>query len=194
MKTQIITALKFLVVLTFLTGIIYPLVMTGTAQIIYHSKANGSLITNDGKVIGSDLIGQNFDSIIYFWSRPSVIGYNPVPSGASNYGPTSDTLRKLATSRLELFALANSVTDKPAIPKEMIYASGSGLDPHISQEAALLQVDRISDARHLSSAQKEKLIEKIKELTEAPQFLILGQERVNVMKLNIELNEITKNN
>jgi K+-transporting ATPase ATPase C chain len=194
MKTQILTALKFLIVLTILTGIIYPLVMTGTAQIIYHSKANGSLITNDGKVIGSELIGQNFDSTIYFWSRPSVIGYNPVPSGASNYGPASDTLRKLATSRLDMFALANSVAHKPAIPKEMIYASGSGLDPHISQEAALLQVDRVSDARHLSTTQKENLIEKIKELTDTPQFLILGQERVNVLKLNIELNEIAKNN
>jgi potassium-transporting ATPase KdpC subunit len=180
--------------MTILTGIIYPLIMTGTAQLIYHSKANGSLIMRDGKVIGSDLIGQNFDSIIYFWSRPSVIGYNPVPSGASNYGPVSDTLRKLVASRIDLFARANSINNKPDIPKEMIFASGSGLDPHISKEAALLQVDRVSDARHLSSSQKEKLIEEVKEMTETPQFLFLGQERVNVLKLNIELNKIAKNN
>ena len=136
MKTQTITALKFLLILTILTGIIYPLVMTGIAQLIYPSKANGSLIMKDGKIIGSELIGQNFDSTIYFWSRPSAIGYNPIPSGASNLGPTSDTLRKLVTSRLDLFAKSNSINDKLTIPKEMIFASGSGLDPHISPEGS----------------------------------------------------------
>ena len=95
------------------------------------------LILKDGKVIGSELIGQKFDSSIYFWSRPSVIGYNPVPSGASNYGPTSDTLKKLVESRRVSFAKMNSITDLSAIPKEMIFASASGLDPHISPEAAL---------------------------------------------------------
>ncbi len=104
MKSQIITALKFLMLLTILTGIIYPLMMTGVAQLIFPSKANGSLILKDGKLIGSELIGQKFDSTIYFWSRPSVIGYNPIPSGASNYGPTSDTLRKLVASRRDHFA------------------------------------------------------------------------------------------
>ena len=87
MKTQTIIALKFLLVMTLLTGLIYPLFITGVAQVTYPSKANGSLILKDDKVIGSELIGQKFDSPIYFWSRPSVIGYNPIPSGASNYGP-----------------------------------------------------------------------------------------------------------
>ena len=98
MKTQTIIALKFLLVMTILTGIIYPLLMTGLAQLGFPSKANGSLIMKDGKIIGSELIGQKFDSTIYFWSRPSAIGYNPIPSGASNYGPTSDTLKKQVTA------------------------------------------------------------------------------------------------
>ena len=160
MKTQTITALKFLLLLTILTGIIYPLVMTGIAQLIFPSKANGSLITKDGKVIGSELIGQKFDSSIYFWSRPSVIGYNPVPSGASNYGPVSDTLRKLVASRRDLFAQSNSINDRMSIPKEMVFASGSGLDPHISPEAALMQAERIISARHFSNLQKDRTLKK----------------------------------
>jgi potassium-transporting ATPase KdpC subunit len=192
MKTQSIIAFKFLLVMTILTGIIYPLVMTGMAQVIYPFKSNGSLIIKDGKVIGSELIGQKFDSSIYFWSRPSVIGYNPIPSGASNLGPTSDTLKKLITSRQDLFARRNSIDNKLTIPKEMIFASASGLDPHISYEGALMQVERIAKARHFSKTEKEKLIEKIKDLTEAPQFLLLGEERINVLNLNIELDKIAE--
>jgi K+-transporting ATPase ATPase C chain len=192
MKTQTIIALKFLLLMTILTGIIYPLLMTGIAQVIYPSKANGSLIMKDSRIIGSELISQNLDSTIYFWPRPSAVGYNPIPSGASNLGPTSDALRKQVTSRLELFAQLNSINDKLTIPKEMIYASASGLDPHISPQGALIQVERISNTRHLDNLQKEKLIKKIKELTEPPQFLILGEERINVLTLNIELNKIAE--
>jgi K+-transporting ATPase ATPase C chain len=190
MKTQTIIALKFLLLMTILTGIIYPLLMTGIAQVCFPSKANGSLIFKNGKVIGSSLIGQKSDSSIYFWSRPSAIGYNPVPSGATNYGPTSDTLKKLVMSRRELFAKMNSVTDLSSVPKEMIFASGSGLDPHISPEAALMQVDRISVARHFTPDQKEKLIERVRELKEPPQLLFLGEERINVLILNMELDKI----
>jgi K+-transporting ATPase ATPase C chain len=194
MKAQTIIALKFLIIMTILTGIIYPLVMTGMAQLIYPSKANGSLIIKDGKIIGSELVGQKFDSSIYFWSRPSATGYNPVPSGASNYGPTSDTLKKQITARRALFAKMNSITDIMTIPKEMIFASASGLDPHITPEAALLQVERISSARHFDNNQKQKLLQKIKEISEKPQFLILGDERINVLRLNLELNNIEENN
>lgn len=192
MKTQTIIALKFLVVMTILTGFIYPLVMTGIAQAGFPSKSNGSLILKDGKIIGSELLGQKFDSTIYFWSRPSAIGYNPIPSGASNYGPTSDTLRKQVNSRRTSFASANSITDELAIPKEMVFASGSGLDPHISPESALLQVDRISSVRHFDNELKGMLIKKINDLTEPPQFFILGQPRINVLMLNIELDKIEK--
>ena len=190
MKTQMIIALKFLMVMTLLTGIIYPLLMTGIAQVSFPSKANGSLIMKDGKIIGSELIGQKFDSIVYFSSRPSATGYNPIPSGASNYGPTSDTLKKQVGARRLLFAKMNSITDPLSIPKEMIFASGSGLDPHISPEAALLQVDRISKARHFDINQKQRLLQSAKDLTEMPQFLILGEKRINVLILNLELDKI----
>jgi K+-transporting ATPase ATPase C chain len=190
MKTQTIIALRFLLVMTILTGIVYPLFITGVAQLCFPAKANGSLVMKDGKIIGSELIGQKFDSSVYFWSRPSAIGYNPVPSGASNYGPTSDTLKKQVTARRILFAVENSITDIDAIPKEMIFASGSGLDPHISPQAALLQVGRIVKARNFDLDQKQKLIRCITDLTEAPQFFCLGEERINVLLLNLKLDEI----
>jgi potassium-transporting ATPase KdpC subunit len=190
MKTQLIIALKFLLVMTILTGIVYPLFMTGVAQLTFPSKANGSLILKDGKIIGSELIGQKFDSSIYFWSRPSAVGYNPIPSGASNYGPTSDTLKKQVTARRVLFAKMNSISDSLTVPKEMIFASGSGLDPHISPESALMQVERVALARHFDNSQKEKILKKIKDLTEAPQFLCIGEPRINVLMLNLELNKI----
>jgi K+-transporting ATPase ATPase C chain len=127
MKTHLVTAAKFILLMTLLTGIIYPLLMTAIAQVIYPSKSNGSLIVKDGKLIGSELIGQKFDSSIYFWSRPSAIGYNPLPSGASNFGPTSDTLRKLVNARRILFATINYISDRSVVPEEMLFASASGL-------------------------------------------------------------------
>jgi K+-transporting ATPase ATPase C chain len=194
MKTQTIIALKFLFVMTILTGIVYPLVMTGVAQMTFPSKANGSLIKKDGKIIGSELIGQKFDSTIYFWSRPSAIDYNPIPSGASNLGPTSDKLKKQVVERRISFATMNTITDTTAIPKEMLFASASGLDPHISQKAALLQVDRVAKARNFSIIQKQNLVQIVKNLTETPQFKVLGEERVNVLILNLELNKSEENN
>jgi potassium-transporting ATPase KdpC subunit len=188
MQTKI--ALKFLLAMTILTGIIYPLLMTGLSQIAFPYKANGSLIRINGNIIGSELIGQKFDSTAYFWSRPSSIGYNPVPSGASNYGPVSDTLKKQVAARRMLFAKMNSLSNPLLTPKEMAFASGSGLDPHISREAALMQVDRIAKDRHFSSTQKEKILKKIGELTENPQFLFLGEQRINVLVLNLELDKI----
>jgi K+-transporting ATPase ATPase C chain len=190
MKTQNRIALKFLLVMTILTGIIYPLLMTGVAQFVFATKANGSLIMKDGKIIGSELIGQKFDSSIYFWSRPSAIAYNPIPSGASNYGPTSDTLKKLVDARRVLFANMNSLKDPLSTPKEMAFASGSGLDPHISPEAAIIQVERISLARHFDNSQKEKLLKKLNELIARPQFFFLGEQRINVLVLNLELDKI----
>jgi K+-transporting ATPase, C subunit len=190
MKTQTIIALKFLAVMTVLTGILYPLLMTGVAQIIFPAKANGSLILKDGKIIGSELIGQKFDSTIYFWSRPSAIDYNPIPSGASNFGPTSKALLKQVTDRRALFAGKNGVADTFSIPKEMIFASASGLDPDISPKAALMQVERVTKARNFNTDKKQKLLKCIKELTLAPQFLCLGEERINVLALNIELDKL----
>ena len=190
MKTQTIIALKFLLLMTILTGIIYPLLMTGLAQLTFPAKANGSLVKKEGKVIGSELIGQKFDTSIYFWSRPSAIGYNPIPSGASNYGPTSDTLKKQVTARRILFATKNSITDILAIPKEMIFASGSGLDPHISPEAAMLQLSRVATARNLDETKKQQIQQLIKNMTEKPQFSLFGEPRINVFKLNLAMDKI----
>jgi K+-transporting ATPase ATPase C chain len=193
MKKQTITAIKFFLVMTILTGIIYPLVMTGIAQISYPSKANGSLIIKDNKVIGSCLIGQKFDSSIYFWSRPSATGYGAIPSGASNYGPTSDTLKKQVIIRRNYFAEKNNVKDPSVVPIEMIFASASGLDPDISKEAAFLQVDRIVIARKFSESQKNYLLKTVGDLTEKPQFRLFGEERINVLNLNIVLDTMEKN-
>jgi potassium-transporting ATPase KdpC subunit len=193
MKKQAVIAFKILLIMTVLTGIIYPVLMTGVAQLLFPSKSNGSLIVRDGKIIGSKLIGQKFDSSIYFWSRPSATDYNAVPSGATNYGPTSDTLKKLSRARGLLFAQMNSVTDVNAVPEEMIFASGSGLDPEISPEAALLQVDRIVKARHFDNNQKQKLLETIKKMSEKPQYLLFGEKRINVLLLNLMLDKLEVN-
>ena len=192
MKAQVFIALKFLLGMTILTGIIYPFLMTGIAQVVFPAKANGSLVVKDGKIIGSVLIGQKFDSTIYFWSRPSAIDYNPIPSSGSNFGPTSDKLKKQVEERRILFATGNSIADIGSIPKEMIFASGSGLDPHISPVAAMLQLERVSKSRNYSESQKLLIRELIKNKTEEPQFLLFGEPRINVFELNLALDNITK--
>ena len=176
--------------MTVLTGVVYPFFMTGMAQLIFPAKANGSFIIKEGKIAGSELIGQKFDSSIYFWSRPSAIDYNPIPSGASNLGPTSDKLKKQVAERRIFFAKSNSINGYIAVPKEMIFASASGLDPHISPEAALLQLERVAIARKLKETQKQKVQQLIKNKIEKPQFLLLGERRINVLELNLALNSI----
>jgi len=190
MKTQLLTALKFFLAMTILTGILYPLLMTGVAQIAFPSQANGSLILKDGKIIGSELIGQKLDSTIYFWSRPSAIDYNPIPSGASNYGPTSKALKKQVEDRRVTFASRNSITDSGTIPLEMIFASASGLDPHISPKAAIMQVGRIVKVRQFDAAKKQQILNVITKLSEGPQFSFFGDDRINVLDLNLELDKL----
>lgn len=144
----------------------------------------------DGKIVGSELIGQKFDSSIYFWSRPSAIDYNPIPSGATNLGPTSDKLKKQVEERRILFVKMNSLADTSVIPKEMIFASGSGLDPHISPEGAMLQLNRVSTARNLDETKKQQIQQLIKNMTEKPQFSLFGETRINVFELNLALDNI----
>jgi potassium-transporting ATPase KdpC subunit len=192
MKT-IIISLKIFLFFTILTGIIYPLLVTTVAQVAFPAKANGSLIIKDSIVIGSKLIGQRFDSIIFFSSRPSADSYNPLPSGGSNYGITNVKLKNLVDERKKQFIVFNQLGSLTVIPSEMLFASASGLDPHISKKAALLQVDRVAKARNLNTIQKQKLVQCVKSLTEAPQFLVLGDERVNVLILNLELNKFDQN-
>jgi K+-transporting ATPase ATPase C chain len=184
-----ITALKIFLVFTVLTGIIYPVIVTGIAQSAFPVKANGSIITAENKTVGSELIGQYFDSTIYFSSRPSAVSYNPLPSGGSNYGLTSIKLKNLVYERRKQFLAVNQLDSLTDIPAEMLFASASGLDPHISPEAALLQVDRIIKARHFNNSQKESILQIINRLSEKPQFLLLGENRINVLILNLELDK-----
>jgi potassium-transporting ATPase KdpC subunit len=189
MKTLILS-FKTLLFFTVLTGIIYPLLVTGIAQVIFPAKANGSLIVENNQVIGSELIGQQFDSPIYFSSRPSAILYNPLPSGGSNYGLTNSKLKGLVAERKQQFIAFNGLDSLTEIPSEMLFASASGLDPHISIKAAVLQIDRIVEARNFNVTQKQRLLQCIKDHTEEPQFLILGEERVNVLLLNLGLDKV----
>jgi K+-transporting ATPase ATPase C chain len=188
-----ITALKLFLFLTILLGIIYPVVVTGIAQVVFPGKANGSFIVLDNKTIGSELIGQKFDSIIYFSSRPSAVSYNPLPSGGSNYGLTNVKLKNLVIERRKQFIAFNQLDSITYIPSEMLFASASGLDPHISPEAALLQVDRISKVRHFNNSQKQLILQLINKLTEKPQLSLLGENRINVLILNLELNKLEEN-
>ncbi len=192
MKT-IIISLKIFLFFTILTGIIYPLFITGIAQVVFPSKANGSLIIEGNKVTGSKLIGQQFDSVIYFTSRPSANAYSPLPSGGSNFGLTNLKLKNLVTERRNRFIGFNQLDSLIIVPSEMLFASGSGLDPHISPDAALLQAERISTARHFDQIQKDKLLQSINRLTENPQFYCLGEDRINVLILNLELNTLDRN-
>jgi len=189
MKSLII-ALKTFIVFTLLTGVVYPLLITGFSQVMFPGKANGSLIKTGNKIVGSELIGQQFDSIIYFSSRPSAVNYNPLPSGASNYGLTNAKLKDLVYNRKKQFLTINHLDSLTTVPSEMLFASASGLDAHISPEAAYLQVDRIANARNLNSDQRQNLEQIIINQTERPQLLCLGKDRVNVLLLNLKLDKI----
>jgi K+-transporting ATPase ATPase C chain len=187
-----ITALKIFLVFTVLTGIIYPVIVTGIAQAAFPVKANGSLIMAGNTAIGSELIGQKFDSAIYFSSRPSAIFYNPLPSGGSNYGLTNSKLKTLVSERRKQFLAFNRLDSLSDIPSEMLFASASGLDPHTSPEAALMQVDRITTARNFNFSQKQTIIGIINELTEKPQLSLLGERRINILVLNMRINKLEK--
>ena len=189
MKSFLI-ALKIFLFFTILTGVLYPLFVTGIAQLVFPAKANGSLIVKDHKTIGSELIGQKFDGAIYFTSRPSAVSYNPLPSGGSNYSLTSKKLKALVIGRKKQFLAFNHLDSLTDIPSEMLFASASGLDPHTSPEAALLQVDRIARARNFDNNQRKRLLQVITNLTETSQLLCLGEERVNILLLNLELDHI----
>ncbi|MDP3915343.1 MAG: potassium-transporting ATPase subunit KdpC [Bacteroidota bacterium] len=193
MKTQIIIAIKIFVLFTILLGVAYPLLVTGIAQLAFPEKANGSLIVRGHKVIGSELIGQKFDSIIYFSSRPSATDYGAMPSGGSNLGPTSSKLKQLVAERAAQFTGFNQLPPSETIPSEMLLASASGLDPHISPKAALLQVERIVKARNFDDSKKQQLLKSILELSEVPQFSFLGEDRINVLVLNLELDKLDNN-
>lgn len=190
MKDKIINSLKFLLLMTILTGVIYPLFITLIAQLFFGEKANGSLYHKDDEVKGSFLLGQNFSNSIYFHSRPSAINYNPMPSGASNLGLTSKLLLQQFQEKKIQFISANLLDSTQQIPSEMLFASASGADPHISKQAAYLQIPRIVRARNLDAELTNQIYKLVDENTEKPEFGFLGVERVNVLKLNISLDQL----
>jgi potassium-transporting ATPase KdpC subunit len=187
---KLIIAIKMFILFTVLTGLAYPLFLTGIGQIFFSEKVNGSIIIRNNSPVGSKLIGQNFDSIIYFSSRPSAISYSPIPSGGSNYGLTNKLLVENVIKNKNHFLFFNGLDSLTTIPSEMLFSSASGLDPHISPLAAKLQVDRVAKARNFSENQKNEIIKLVGLLTEKPQFLCLGEERINVLMLNLKLDNI----
>ena len=190
MKTLLRTLALFLFI-TVLTGVAYPLLVTGIARVFFPYRAGGSIVVMNGRAVGSELIGQASDSTAgLFESRPSATGYSAMPSGGSNLGPCSDRLFRLAEQRKLLFGRQNGLASGVSIPSEMVSASASGVDPHISPEAALLQVPRVCRERGFDSRQEADLRKLIGELTEAPQAGFLGPHRINVFILNLRTEQI----
>lgn len=193
MFKQFIPAARMLMILTVITGVLYSLSITALAQMLFPAQTNGSLLKLDGVTVGSSLIGQETDDPRYFWSRPSAVDTMlgssldaPGSSGATNYGSTNTTLAEQMAVREAAFRAANNLPDDAAVPVEMLFASGSGLDPHISPESARLQVERVAAARNLDQEVVAVLVE---QHIEAPQLGFLGQPCVNVLLLNLALDE-----
>lgn len=184
---QVVPALRAMVVTLVLTGLLYPLAMTAAAQVLFHRRAEGSFATDGtGKVVGSDLLAQGFSAPGYFQPRPSAAGekgYDPAASGGSNLGPTSKRLRDQAVERLEKVRKENPDAPGP-VPVELATASGSGLDPHLSPQAAAWQAPRVARARGVSLDRIRAIVD---EYTETRDLGVLGEPRVNVLELNLAL-------
>jgi potassium-transporting ATPase KdpC subunit len=189
MKNILRPVLVLFAALTVVTGLVYPIVVTAVAHAAFPHQANGSLIEKDGKAVGSELLGQQFDAPSYFWGRLSATSpnpYNPQASGGSNLGPTNPALADEVKGRISALHDADPTNTAP-IPVDLVTSSGSGLDPDISPAAAAYQIDRVAKARKLSPNDVDALVQRE---TTGRQFGILGEARVNVLKLNIALDEL----
>ncbi len=193
MRSQLRPALVSLALLILVTGVVYPLIVTGVAQVVFPRQANGSLIEQAGMVVGSELIGQPFDDPGYFWGRPSATGpfpYNAAASSGSNLGPSNDALTEAVQARIAALAAADQaigIDNSAPVPVDLVTASGSGLDPHISPAAADYQVLRVARSRGLDVEQVRRLVA---EHSEGRQLGFLGEPRVNVLKLNLALDAL----
>ncbi len=186
MNTYLRPAVVLLVLMTILTGMVYPAVVTSAAQLAFPYQANGSVMVHNGQAVGSELIGQHFDVPEYFWGRLSATGgvaYNAAASSGSNYGPTNPALTEAAQARISALQSADPANTAP-IPVDLVTASASGLDPHISPAAADYQVARVSQARGLDAASVRDLVA---QHTEGRKFGLLGEPTVNVLALNLAL-------
>jgi K+-transporting ATPase ATPase C chain len=189
MIKQLKPAIVSFLILTVITGFMYPMVITAAAQLIFPHQANGSLITNKGQAVGSELIGQSFDDPKYFWGRLSSTSpnpYNAAASNASNLGPSNPALVDEVQARILSLKAADPGNTQP-IPVDLVTSSGSGLDPDISVAAALYQVRRVAQARGLSESQVRALVQ---DHTQNRQLFILGEARVNVLELNLALDQL----
>ncbi len=191
MLRHIRPALLMLLFMSLITGLVYPLLVTGLGQILFPGKANGSIIEENGKAVGSSLIGQQFTSPKYFWSRLSATSpfpYNAASSTGSNYGPLNPALFKAAKERVDLLHAVDPTNTKP-IPVDLVTASGSGLDPHISIAAAMYQLPRVARERNLPEQRLRELVDRY---TDPRGFGILGEPGVNVVELILALDGISK--
>jgi K+-transporting ATPase ATPase C chain len=189
MRSLIRPATTILFLLTLITGILYPLAVTGMAQVLFPRQANGSLIDRDGKILGSELIGQSFDDPKYFWGRPSATAgfpYNAAASSGSNLGPSNPALKDVVEARIAALRAADPGNTQP-IPVDLVTASASGLDPHISLAAALYQVPRVARLRGLAES---AVLDLVGRYTAGRQFGFFGEPRVNVLLLNLALDGI----
>lgn len=191
MKALLRPAASLFVVLSLITGIAYPLAVTAIARLAFPEAAAGSLIVKEGKIVGSRLIGQNFTNPGHFWSRPSATSpmpYNASASGGSNLGPLNPALVDAAQARIAALRAADPGNTRP-IPADLVTASASGLDPHISPAAAAYQVERVARARHLDVATLESLVARHRE---ERQWGVFGEPRVNVVELNLALDALAR--
>lgn len=191
MKSLIRPAVSLFLLLTLITGVFYPMAVTGIAKVAFPEAANGSLIFKDGKAVGSRLIGQNFTDPKYFWGRPSATSpqpYNASASGGSNLGPLNPALTDGVKGRIAALKAADP-DNTGAIPADLVTASASGLDPHISPAAAKYQIERVAKARQIDTAVVKAMVARF---TEERQWSIFGDARVNVLELNLALDSTSK--